>query len=289
MSISRQNLSVVIVTLKSEKIINRCIDSIGHNIPIIVVENSNNQKFKSDLESKYQNLKCILSGSNLGMGAGNNIGIKAANTDYIFILNPDVTLEKDTLDRIFEASKKVSEFSILSPINSDKKFPNFINKKDIKNQTDPFEVDYIDGFSMLLNKNKFKDGNFFDESFFLYLENDDLCIRTKKNGGLIYIIPEAKINHDGSKTVDEKYKNEIEISRNWHWIWSKFYFNKKNYGFFKAMTECFPTYISSLFKYLFYFLVKNDFKKKIYFNRASGFYNALIGKSSWYRPKIDDY
>ena len=64
---------------------------------------------------------------------------------------------------------------------------------------------------------------------------------------------------------------------------------KKNYGFFKAMTECFPTYISSLFKYLFYFLVKNDFKKKIYFNRASGFYNALIGKSSWYRPKIDDY
>ena len=103
MSISRQNLSVVIVTLKSEKIINRCIDSIGHNIPIIVVENSNNQKFKSDLESKYRNLKCILSGSNLGMGAGINIGIKAANTDYIFILNPDVTLEKDTLDRIFEA------------------------------------------------------------------------------------------------------------------------------------------------------------------------------------------
>ena len=162
MSISRQNLSIVIVTLKSEKVIYKCIDSINQDIPIIVVENSNNQKFKQDLESKYKNLKCILSGSNLGMGAGNNIGIKAANTDYIFILNPDVTLEKDTLDRIFEASKKVSEFSILSPINSDKKFPNFINKKDIKNQTDPFEVDYIDGFSMLLNKNKFKDGNFFD-------------------------------------------------------------------------------------------------------------------------------
>ena len=75
MSISRQNLSIVIVTLKSEKVINKCIDSIDQNLPIIVVENSSNQKFKHDLESRYQNLKCILSGSNLGMGAGNNVGI----------------------------------------------------------------------------------------------------------------------------------------------------------------------------------------------------------------------
>ena len=64
MSISGQNLSVEIVTLKSEKVINMCFDSIGQDVPIIVVENSSNQKFKHDLESRYQNLKCILSGSN---------------------------------------------------------------------------------------------------------------------------------------------------------------------------------------------------------------------------------
>ena len=54
MSISRQNLSAVIVTLKSEKVIQKCINSITPNIPIIIVENSNNQKFKQDLESKYK-------------------------------------------------------------------------------------------------------------------------------------------------------------------------------------------------------------------------------------------
>ena len=75
MSISRQNLSIVIVTLKSEKIIDKCLKSIDKKIPIIVVENSKNKKFKEELERKYQNLKCILSNSNLGMGAGNNIGI----------------------------------------------------------------------------------------------------------------------------------------------------------------------------------------------------------------------
>ena len=110
MSISRQNLSVIIVTLKSENVIHECIKSINQNVPIIVVENSNNQKFKKDLESQYKNLQCILSGSNIGMGAGNNIGIKSAKTDYVYIINPDATLEPNTLEEIFSASKKYQNF-----------------------------------------------------------------------------------------------------------------------------------------------------------------------------------
>ena len=288
MSISRQNLTIVIVTLKSEKVIYNCINSINQDIPIIVVENSNNQKFKHDLESKYKNLKCILSGSNLGMGAGNNIGIKATTTDYVFILNPDATLEPNTLNELFLASKKITEFAILSPINVDLNFPNYKTKKIPEEENSPFQVDYVDGFSMLLNKNKFNDDIYFDENFFLYLENNDLCIRVNRAGGSIYIVPTSKINHGGSKTVDMKYRNEVELSRNWHWIWSKFYFNKKNFGFSKAITECLTTYISSILKFLFYSLINNGLKKKIYLNRASGFYNALVGKPSWYRPKIGD-
>jgi len=286
MSISRQNLSVVIVTLKSENVIHKCIKSIDQNIPIIVVENSSNQKFKEDLESQYKNLKCILSKSNIGMGAGNNIGISSARTDYVYILNPDATLEPNTLEEIFVASKKIPEFSILSPINADLNFPNY--KKISQEKNNPFQVEHVDGFSMLINKKKFEENIYFDENFFLYLENNDLCLRVNKAGGSIFIIPTAKINHGGAKTVDLKYKDEVEISRNWHWIWSKFYFNKKHFGFFKAVIECLPTYISSISKFLFYFLINNNFKKKIYFNRASGFYNALLGKSSWYRPKIDN-
>ena len=60
MSISGQNLTIVIVTLKSQNIIDECIQSIDQNIPIIVVENSNNQRFKNELESKYHNLKCCV-------------------------------------------------------------------------------------------------------------------------------------------------------------------------------------------------------------------------------------
>ena len=189
------------------------------------------------------------------------------------------------------ASKKISDFSIISPISSNINFPNygmFNKRKKTEITHSPFKVDYVDGFAMLLNKNKFNNEIYFDENFFLFLENNDLCIRVKRAGGLVYIVPTAKINHEGSKAVDEKYKDEVELSRNWHWIWSKFYFNKKNFGFSKAIIECLPTYISSIFKFLFYTLANSSFKKKIHLNRASGFYNALIGRSSWYRPKIDN-
>ena len=289
MSISGQNLSVVIVTLKSEKIIHQCINSINQNIPIIVVEHSDNKNFKEELEQKYKNLKCILSKSNLGMGTGNNIGIKDANTEYVLILNPDVILEKNTIEELFLASKHLKEYTILAPL--EKSFANYgMTKNKIlnKNLEDaPFKVDFVDGFAMVIKKNFFKE-KYFDENFFMYLENNDLCKRVISQGGSIYVVPRSRINHLAARTVDQKFEYEIELSRNWHWIWSKFYFSRKHFGFFKAFYEGFPKYCTSLLKILFYLLINNKKKRKIYFNRASGFYNAYLGKSSWYRPNLDD-
>jgi len=290
MSISRQNLSIVIVTLKSEKVIHQCIKSLNQNIPIIVVEHSDNKKLKEDLEKKYNNLKCILAKSNLGMGSGNNIGLKAADTDYVLLLNPDVLLEENTIEELFIASQNLNNFSMLAPLEKNFNNYGFLNKKrtNKKLEDSPFEVDFIDGFSMLINKKKFKEIGYFDEKFFMYLENNDLCKRSRDKGDLIYIVPKSKINHLAAKAVDNKYADEIEYSRNWHWIWSKYYFNKKHYGFLKAFLEGFPRYCSSLVKFLFYLLINNKKKKKIYFNRASGFYNAFLGKTSWYRPNLDN-
>ena len=292
MSISGQNISIVIVTLKSEHVIHRCLESIGKDIPIIVIENSNNSNFKSDLEAKYQNVKCVISKENLGMGAGNNLGIKLAKTNYVLILNPDVTLESNTLNELFLASKKIKDFSILSPLSANSQSPNYnyaTPKKriDIKNE-EPFRVEYVDGFAMLFNKENFKDENFFDENFFLFLENHDLCKRVIEKGENIYIAPKAKINHAGGKAINEKFNEEIEFCRNWHWMWSRFYFNKKHFGIVKAIGNGFLSYLSSIFKILFYLLIKNKFKKNIYFNRASGFYNALLGRRSWQRPNLED-
>ena len=289
MSISGQNLSIVIVTLRSGKVIDRCIKSIDKNLPIIVVENSDNFEFKNYLETNYKNVKCILSKENLGTGTGYNIGIRSSKTDYVYVINPDIILEANALDEIYSASKKLSDFSILSPISSDKNFPNYgIIKKKINNKEEnlPFQVDYVDGFSILLNKKKFKGENYFDENFFMYLENDDLCRRVINDGGSIFIIPKAKINHLGAGAVDPKFSREVELSRNWHWMWSTFNYNKKYKGFFISFLLVLPKLLSSIIKVMIYSIIFNKEKKKIYYQRMSGLTNAIMGKRSWYRPKV---
>ena len=296
MSISRQNLTVIIVTFMSEKVIHNCISSIPKDIKIVIVDNSNNKFFKNEIEKKYNNVRCVLSENNIGMGAGNNYGLSEIDTDYGFILNPDVVLRNDTIDEIINASKEIGTFSIVSPIMEEKNYPNYTIAKgdDSKNKKDqPFKVNSVDGFAMLLNISRlskleiFKNKKYFDENIFLYLENDDLCKRIIDNDENIYIVPRSKIKHLGAKAVDEKYEYEIELSRNWHWVWSKFYYNKKHYGLINAYIKVCPIFISATLKMLLYFFI-NKRKKEIYLFRMLGFLNAAIGRKSFYRPKISD-
>jgi GT2 family glycosyltransferase len=292
MSISRQNLTVVIVSFKSDHVIHQCIKSIDKEIKVIVVENSNDTAFKLDLENKYKNVECVLSKDNIGMGAGNNLGLEHVKTDFVFILNPDVILDNSTINEVIVASENIESFSILAPISDNLKYLNYKLNKNEKHNFDPinpFQVKSVDGFAMLLNLKKIKqlkDFSFFDENFFLYLENDDLCKRLKKHNENIYIIPKSKINHLGGKTVDPKYKDEIELSRNWHWMWSKFYYNKKHYGYFNAFLKILNNLISGLIKFFYYFITFNNYKKNIYQMRLAGLFNSMIGNSSWYRPKL---
>ena len=293
MSISRQNLSVIIVSFKSDHVIHRCISSIDKEIEIIVIDNSNNIKFKKNIEYKYENVKCILSPKNIGMGAGNNIGIKNTDKDFALILNPDVILEKSAIDEIIDASKSLESFGVIAPISDISQFPNYKIDKNENHKLDyitPFKVKTVDGYSMLLNLKRLKklnDFNFFDENIFLYLENDDFCKRLRSNNENIYIIPKSKIHHLGGEAVDPKYELEIELSRNWHWMWSKFYFNKKHYGYLNATFKILSNLISAKIKFFYYLVTLNNHKRKIYQMRFSGLFNSMIGNKSFYRPKLD--
>ena len=254
MSITRQNLSVIIVSYKSEYVIENCINSIDNQIEIIVIDNSNNEDLKKKIESKYKNVKCILSKKNLGMGAGNNLGIKNVNKDFVLILNPDVSLEKNSINEIFIAANEINSFGVIAPISNKVEYPNYILKKgDNFDPEKPFKVRSVDGYAMLLNLKKLKEIDnfkFFDENFFLYLENEDLCKRLTESNENIYIIPKSTINHLGGKAVDPKHTNEIEYLRNWHWMWSKFYFNKKHYGYLIALLKTLKNLVSAKIKFL---------------------------------------
>ena len=287
MTLSLNNLTFIIVTFKSNHIIDECIESLPKNSNIIIIENSNNIELKKTLEAKYSNINVIVQ-ENSGMGSANNKGIKLCKTDYAFVINPDVKFYKNTMHELIALSSKYNDYSILAPICDDEKYPNYkIKNKRIKNYYPDFlDVDSVDGYAMLINKNNFSDNIYFDENFFLYLENDDLCLRKKKENNKIYIAKKAKIHHMGGKSHSPIHEKEIEFSRNWHWMWSKFYFNKKHYGYSMALLIVFPSIITSMIKFFYYFVTSNKFKKKIYIMRFLGLLNSIFGKKSWYRPKI---
>ena len=281
-----KDLTVGIVTFNSEKVIFECLKSIKRINKIIIYDNSNDIKLKKKILSNYPNIKFILSKKNIGYGSANNKIITLCKTKYLFILNPDTILKKNCEKELLKALNKYNSknLSILAPVSNDinygffGKFENFENKNYLK-------VDYVKGFAMLVNIKKIKSIGKFDENFFLYLEEIDLCKRLEKNGYSIYITKNAKVKHLAAKSSNLGI--EFEKCRNWHWMWSNFYFYKKHNSYFFSVLKFFPKLVFVLFKITLnlVFVDKKNFLKNFY--RASGLFNAMFGKSSWYRPRLN--
>jgi N-acetylglucosaminyl-diphospho-decaprenol L-rhamnosyltransferase len=280
---TNSELTVIITTFKSENKIDACLDSIDPNIKKIVVENSNNKKFKEYIEGKYSNSECILTNQNLGYGKANNIGLKKAKTKYCLILNPDTILDKEAIKNFIASANNNKNFHIIAPLQTKDEF----SKKNIfKNNLSCIQTNQVEGFAMFLNIEKFSEIGFFDENFFLYLEEIDLCRRIKDVNGIILIDPSIKIFHFGAQAVNKAFSYEVELIRNWHWMWSLFYFNKKHYNYFSSLILVFPKFLSALFKSFFYIIIFKKKKSEIYKKRLSGLFNSMLGKSSWYRPTL---
>ena len=273
-----KQLTIVINTFRSSDKIFKCLSSISSNYKIIIVENSNDISFKKIIEKKYKNVKCYLTQQNLGYAKGNNFGLNLVKTKFSLILNPDAILNKNTLSNFLKFSNEYKNFSIVGPYDKD--------HKNLTHNNMPYEVNNIKGFAMFLKMKDFKYKNFFDKNFFIYCEEIDLCKRIKKNNKKIFVDPRIKIKHLGGSSHNKSINFEMELSRNWHWMWSQFYFNKKHYGYFYSLLKFFPKLVLSFIKSFFYFILFNNKKFQIYFHRFLGLFNSMIFRSSFYRPNV---
>jgi len=294
-------LSVIIVTYNTtEKIIVDCLNSIQNNVKVLIVENSNNFLHKNIINSKFPNAKIYCTGNNLGYGGGNNYGLQKIDDDYALILNPDIICDKDLFKNISEVINETSDFSIIGcQYLQDKIFmpAGFFNKSKNKEFKQNFlednlsplsPVEWVTGCSMLLNLKKFENKKIFDENYFLYFEEVDLCKSLIKKGEKIYTSRKLKIHHLGFKSSSENSSNnELNISslREWHWMWSSFYFYRKNYNYLFAILKMSGKLIKSLIRIFFYLITFQKIKKKKYLYRFLGIFNAMIGRPSFFRLK----
>jgi len=295
-------LTIVIVTYKTDStILKNCLNSIDKNVQIKIIENSfkkENQIFSID---KKNNLSIHFTGKNLGYGAGNNYGFNLVNTDYVIVANPDIVFHKTFFDNIKKYLDSSLNFTIIgSTYNQDRSFSSSgVFKENEKKQYSNniklskekildtlIKVDWVTGCMMLINLEKFSSRKIFDESFFLYFEEFDLCKNIELKNENVFRAKDLLIDHlgyKGSFGADPKNQLESEKLREWHWMWSTFYFYKKNYGYLFAIKKTSGKLLRSFFKVVFYTITFNKKMKSKYISRLNGLLNSIIGKNSSYR------
>ncbi len=277
-----KDITIGIVTYKSEKVLFKCLKSIKKINKIIIYDNSNDVTLKNKVKSKYPNINYILSKKNLGYGTANNEIIKICKTKYLLILNPDTILNKSCeIELAKSITQKKINFSIMAPISQDRNYGLKIKNLKLK-KSGIFETNYVKGFALLLDIKIIKKIGMFDKNIFLYLEEVDLCKRLKKNKYKIYVNSKAKIFHKAAKSSNIGF--EFDKCRHWHWMWSSVYFKRKHSNYLEVLIHFLPIILLYLLKIIFFTLIFNSNKTTINLMRFSGAINAIIGKNSWYRP-----
>jgi len=226
-------LSVVIVNWNVKELLAKCLESIfqtsgGLGLEVIVVDNASSDDSAGMLKRDFKNVILIENKQNIGFGAANNLGIKICKGEYILILNPDTEIIGEGLRKMVDFMDRNPNAGAVGPriLNSDgsiqmtcaRNFPTlsteffwlttlirrFPKNKVIGRYLMSFwdheekrEVDCLSGASMMIRKSAAENLKYFDEDYFMYGDDVDLCYRIKKAGWKIWYLPEAEIIHYG--------------------------------------------------------------------------------------------
>ena len=275
-------ITIIIITYKSEKIINDFIKKIPSTIKIVIIENSQNYKLKKDIEKKYNNISVFIK-ENDGVSSALNYAVDKIKTKYFLQISPDLEFNFEDLNIFLDfAKKKANKFAAIGPrfLEVKKK-----SHKQINVNLEYGEIDSIHGSCMFIDKVTFLQIGKFDENFFLYFEETDYCYRAKKQGYLSYQINNSKVKTKG-RTVDIESENNENFSNIliWHFIWSKYYFNRKKYGKLLSSIIFTPLLIRILLRITLYKITKNNTLLDKYLVRFDGLLKSMKGKKSSLRP-----
>ncbi len=290
-------ITVLIISYKSVDKLTDCINHIGVNKKILVIENSDDHHLKNKIEKKYKNCSVILNNSNLGYSKASNIGFENINTEYALLLNTDIVINEEQIDRIEEEAINLEDdFTLASPLSDDlidfnknNKLDPYFSKEiiDFNKNNNLTRVDLVKGCSLLVNLKKFKNKKVFDDNFFFFFEEIDLCRKIKENNEKIYVFNQIKIEHKNAQSLSEIYNKSYDNFRNWNYFWGRFYYFKKHYGLIYSLSQ----HVSKLFRFFFnmlryYFFSRPLFEKNKY--RFLGLISSITGKKSSTSSKILD-
>ncbi len=274
-------ITIIIITYKSGKIIYDFIKKIPSTIKTIIIDNSQDYELKKDIEEKYKNISVYLKENN-GVSSALNYAIDKIKTKYFLQISPDLEFNFDDLGKFLDYAEKFNDnFAGIGPRFLD------VNPKSHKQINEKFEyskINSIHGSCMFIKKENFDLIGKFDENFFLYFEETDYCYRAKKKGYYSYQINSIKVKTKG-RSVEIKDDNQnLDNILIWHFIWSKFYFNKKRYGYLLSIIIFIPLLLRINLKIIYHLILRDKISLNKYRYRLDGLLKSILGKNSNLRP-----
>jgi GT2 family glycosyltransferase len=256
-------LSVIIVNWNVRDLLRTCLHSLKDLAPdseVIVVDNASCDGSVEMLRAEFPDVRVIANATNAGFGAANNQALKESSGRYVLFLNPDTEVRPAAIQRLLAFVDQRPRAACVGPMllnpdgsvqSSRRGFPRlstFLVESTVLQRylkglpslrrfyrseaaTDgPQQVDWLVGACLLVRRSALDEVGPFDERFFMYSEEMDLCYRLRQAGYEVWYVPEAEvIHHEGASSRQDLFR------RNVHFHESRYRFFEKHHGLAAAL------------------------------------------------------
>jgi GT2 family glycosyltransferase len=239
MMMNRQELrqvTVVMVTHHSAHCLAGQNDLLAHCPNIIISDNASNDGTPEEAKALWPHACVLAHPNNLGFGAANNRALALVTTPFAFLLNPDCVITPEALLTLMSAAQDMPDAALIAPQLLGVKGKPELNYRWPTTQWQskgvgaegPTCVGFVCGAAMLFRVANFAPVGFFDETFFLYYEDDDLCLRLFNAKLPMVLVPDVLAIHSSRGSVKGKVPLKSEYVRGYHHAQSKLIFENKH-------------------------------------------------------------
>jgi len=218
-------VTILVVTYESR----HCLEGLSRLLSacpqVVVVDNASRDGTAQQAQALWPHARVQVMPHNEGFGAANNAGLRQVSTPLALLLNPDCQLDMGSLLALIRAAEAFPEAAILAPQLTDHqgrkdqsyRWPRWTWRSRGPIAQGPACVGFVCGAAMLWRLDAFVGVGYFDDDFFLYYEDDDLCLRLFHARRPMMIIPEATAVHEGRRSVSGRFRMKSEHLRGyWH-------------------------------------------------------------------------
>jgi len=315
-------LSIIIVAYKGWARLNKCLEALDSfagstfKSEVIVVDNKSEDETIYKLVKRFSKFRFIHNNINGGFANGCNLGSKSATGDFLLFLNPDTVASESELEKLLNVARKNPSFGIVScrQVNERSKvsiasgpFPGMFNLTGLqraifkgrqargdRRQEEINFPDWVSGSVIMIRKEIFENIGGFDEDFWMYYEDVDLCRRVRNIPLEIGFCNNITIehNHGGSSRINLKTasmtKTEVHISQHVYISKHKTGLNKYLIQTFLIINNLITCGIMALSGLIFFFIPK-VFLRAMIFLRLIRYYVLSLTRFSWISQKSVNY